>query len=232
MDLHVIPPGEDEQETRRIAEVLALAGYGRVGLTFPSGLMLQRGKQLSQLFQDCGIEVATRIDLNSPSRHELLRLLRRFRSLYDVVSVKCVNQNVGMVACRDRRVDLVFFDPLNHRVRLNHTLANLLHGAFEINMSTLISNQLQASVLPRAAKEARIAREHHTKVVISSGCTVPLQARSPMELEALGSALGLTADQSRLGVGQVPADIIERNHFRRSREYIEEGVRLIEPRRR
>jgi RNase P/RNase MRP subunit p30 len=51
-----------------------------------------------------------------------------------------------------------------------------------------------------------------------------------MELEALGFALGLTADQSRLGLSKVPEDIIERNSFRRSREYVEEGVRLVAPR--
>jgi len=226
----VLPRVEDEKSSRRLAEVLTLAGYTDVGLTIPTGLMRDRVKQLSRIFREQGVEPATRIDLNSANRAELLRFLRRFRSSYDVVSVKCANSNVATVACRDRRVDVIFFDPINPRVRFNHSLANVLRGAFELNLSSILMSKNNDLVLSRMAKEASIARQHGTNMVLSSGCASPSMVRSPSQVASVALMLGLSADQSRLGLTEVPFSLIERNMFRRSNEYVEEGVRVVMPR--
>lgn len=226
----MLPRVEDENSTRRLAQVLTLAGYTDVGLTIPTGLMRDRVKQLSRIFREQGVEPATRIDLNSTNRAELLRFLRRFRSSYDVVSVKCANSNVATVACRDRRVDVIFFDPMNPKVRFNHSLANVLRGAFELNLSSILLRKNNDLILLRMAKEASIARQHGTNVVLSSGCASPSMVRSPSQVASVALMLGLSADQSRLGLTEVPFSLIERNMFRRSNEYVEEGVRLVMPR--
>lgn len=226
----MLPRVEDEKSSRRLAEVLTLAGYTDVGLTIPTGLMRDRVKQLSRIFREQGVEPATRIDLNSANRAELLRFLRRFRSSYDVVSVKCANSNVATVACRDRRVDVIFFDPINPRVRFNHSLANVLRGAFELNLSSILMSKNNDLVLSRMAKEASIARQHGTNMVLSSGCASPSMVRSPSQVASVALMLGLSADQSRLGLTEVPFSLIERNMFRRSNEYVEEGVRVVMPR--
>lgn len=226
----MLPQVEDENSTRKLAETLALAGYTHVGLTIPTGLMQDRVKQLQHLFHEAGIEAATRVDLNSTSRHELLRHLRRFRGSYDIVSVKCANPNVATVACRDRRVDVIFFEPANNRVRFSHSLANMLHGTFEFNLTPVLISKSQGTVLSRTAKEASIAREHGTKIVLSSGCTSLSMVRSPLQIASVASAFGFSPEQSRLGVSEVPFTLIERNVFRRSSEYVEEGVRVVVPR--
>jgi len=193
-------------------------------------LMRDRVKAISQLFRDKGMEVCTRIDLTSNSRQELLRLLRRFRSLYDIVSVKCMNQNAATIACRDRRIDVVFFDPANNRARFTHPLANLLHGTLEINLQPLLSSRNTSFNLSRIAKEASIAREHRSRVILSSGANSPLFVRGPLQLMAVGSALGLDSEQSRSAVTDVPLALIARNSFRRSRAFVEEGVTIVTPR--
>lgn len=229
VDLHVLPRPEDEKACRNMAELLSLAGYSAVGLTFPTGLMQERVLRLRRVFQESGIDSASRIDLSPTSRQDLLRLLRRFRNSYDIISVKCMNQGVATVACRDRRVDVVFFDPHNHKVRFNHSLANLLRGALEVNLMAGLLREQNSEVFARIAKEAWIAGDHKVKVVLSNGCVSPSMVRAPSQIVALASAMGLPKDQALSGVSDTPLSIISRNSQRRSQEYIEEGVHVVLP---
>jgi RNase P/RNase MRP subunit p30 len=160
---------------------------------------------------------------------ELLRLLRRFRNSYDIIGVKCVNPGVATVACRDRRVDVVFFDPRNRKVRFNHSLANLIRGAFEINLLSTLLNETNGDIFSTISKQAVIAREHKVKVILSSGSNAPGMIRSPSQIAALGSTIGLSDEQSIEGVSETPRSIITRNSILRSPEYVEEGVRVILP---
>src|SRR3990172_12061786 len=86
VDLHVLPRVDDENSSRRMAEVLKLAGYPAIGLTIPTGLMRDRVSSLRRLFEDQGIETFLRVDVVSGSRGELIRLLRRVRSEYYIMS--------------------------------------------------------------------------------------------------------------------------------------------------
>lgn len=229
VDLHVLPRVEDEKSCRQTAELLRIAGYSIVGLTVPTGLLRERTSFLRRIFEEAGIETALRIDLSSGSRVELLRLLRRFRNFYDIIGVKCNNPSVATVACRDRRVDVVFFDPRNRKVRFNHPLANLLRGAFEFNLLSTLLKETDSGIFSTITKQTAIAREHKVKVVLSSGSTTPGMVRSPSQLAALGSTLGLTEEQSTEGVSSTPLSIVTRNSSLRSSEYIEEGVRVVLP---
>lgn len=229
IDLHILPKVDDEPACRRMAELLKVAGYSMIGLTIPSGLMREKTEFLKSIFKDAGIDVALRIDLVSPSRMELLRLLRRFRNSYDVVAVKCVGPRVANVACRDRRVDVVYFDHTSQRVRFSHPLANLLRGALEINLMSSLLTNTRGDVFSAVRKECSVAREHKVKLVLSSGSNHPNMIRSPSQLSALGRTLGLSDKQSFDGVGSTPFAIIHRNSIRRSPTFIEEGVRVVAP---
>jgi RNase P/RNase MRP subunit p30 len=165
--------------------------------------------------------------LSANSRIDLLRLLRRFRDMYDVIAVNCVNQAVATVACRDRRVDIVFFDPQNQRTRFGHALARVLRGSLEFNMISTFLGEGRREIFSRVSKEAAIAREHDTRVVLSSGSTSPHMVRSPLQISAIGASIGLSQQQCLHGVGETPLSIINRNKERRSREYVEEGVKVI-----
>ena len=206
-----------------------MAGYSAAGIVVPTGAMRERIIRLKCIFQDVGIEVALRVDLSSPSRMELLRVLRRFRNAYDVVAVNCLNQRVATVACRDSRVDVVFFDSRNRNVRFTHPLANLLRGNLELNFISSLLGEAKGDVLSRLMKQASIANEHKLKVVLSSGSTSPEMVRSPSQISALAKAVGLSGTRSLDGVSATPCSIIERNLFRRSPEFVEDGVRVVLP---
>jgi RNase P/RNase MRP subunit p30 len=212
-----------------MAKLIRIAGYFAVGLTIPTGLMRDRIRFVKTVFEEAGLEIALRIDLSASSRMDLLRLLRRFRNSYDVIAVKCVNQRVATVACRDRRVDLIIFDPTSRSVRFNHPLANLLRGAIEFNLISSLLKETRAEVFSEIVKQCAIARQHKVKVVLSSGCNNPDQVRSPLQIAALASAMGLSEAQSQAGVSATPLSIIKNNLARRSPQFVEEGVRVVLP---
>ncbi len=210
-----------------MGQILRTAGYSAVALTIPTGLLPERVSSIRQIFQDQGIDTALRIDLGSPSRTELLRSLRRFRNAYDVVAVKCANARVATVASRDRRVDVVFFDPLIRNVRFSHSLARLLHGALEINLIASILSSTDSGILSRLRKTIAVAQEHNVKVVLSSGARTAEMVRAPLQLSAIASTLGLGETASTAAVSLIPASIITENAKKRKPEYVEEGVRII-----
>jgi RNase P/RNase MRP subunit p30 len=220
---------DEENSSKRMAELLRTAGYSTVALTVPTGLLRDRLSSLRRIFEREGLETFMRVDLTANSRIDLLRLLRRFRNAYDIVAVKCVNQRVAPVACRDRRVDLVFFDLRNSRVRFGHALASLLRGALEFNLISTFLGETRSEIFSRVAKDAAIAREHRSTIVLSSGCQSSMMIRSPLEISAIGMAIGLSREQSGHGVSDAPLSIIRRNSERRARGYVEEGVKLVSP---
>ena len=217
---------DDLRSTAAIAESLKIAGYSLVALTLPTAALNERSKDVRHCFAQVGIETVPRIDLSCSNRYELLKLLRRFRNQCDVMSVKCVNQNVAAVACRDRRVDVVFFDLNNRNLKFTHTLAKLLAGALELNLSSLLTSQSWDS-LRKVMRHTAVAREHKVRVVVSSGSTSGDMVRTPMQVRAVGVMSGLTETESAAAVSSLPLSIIESNMERRSPLYVEEGVRVV-----
>ena len=227
-DLHVLPHADDIASCQKIAQTLSMAGYSTIGVTLPTGLFRDRVASLRQVFSDRGVETVLRADLASRSREELLRSLRKFRTSYDLIAVKCLSEHVAHIACRDRRVDLVFFDLENPRVRFNHAMANLLHGAIEVNLASAILRT--GSIYGTISKEFSIAQEHSVRVVLSSGLDKPELIRSPIQNAALAATLGLPQSVALNGVASTPMTIVEENMKKRSPRYVEEGVKIV-PRR-
>jgi RNase P/RNase MRP subunit p30 len=229
VDLHVLPHVEDGQACERMAQLLKAAGYSTIGLTVPTGLFRERVSSLRQIFDKNGVQTALRVDLAPTSRVELLRSLRRFRNGYDIIGVKCQNPRVAIVASRDRRVDLVLFDPANRNVRFSHSLASLLHGAVELNLIAALLGQTNSSAFASLARAISIAREHRVATVLSSGARAPQMIRGPLQIAALGRTLGLSEKESLEGVSSTPSCIVTRNLEKRSPAYVEEGVKLVIP---
>ena len=225
LDLHVIPPPEDTKVCERMAELLRAAHYSTVGVTLTTGLLNERVRSIRRIFEERGVSTVLRADFNPSSRTELLRILRRFRNAYDVIAVRCTNQKAATVACRDRRVDIVFFDIADRNLRFSHTFARLLHGAVEFNfVSDMVRNSWAFSKIRKAIL---IAKEHHSDVVLSSGAKDQWMVRSPLQVRALAITLGLGEVASMRGVSSVPLAIVTDNRLRRSSDYVEEGVKIV-----
>jgi RNase P/RNase MRP subunit p30 len=229
VDLHVIPPPEDKQSCERMADLLGTAQFATIGLTISTGLLKERIKAMQRMFEDHGVSTALRVDFCPSSRTELLRLLRRFRNLFDVVAVKCLNQQIATVSCRDRRVDIVFFDVSNRNLRFSHSFARLLHGAIEFNLVSDLIGQGEGGGFSRVRRAIMVAKEHHVNVILSSGARKYDMIRSPFQMSALGTTLGLSKEESIRGVSSVPLSIVAGNREKRASDYVEEGVKIIVP---
>jgi len=225
LDLHVLPPPENTKVCERMAELLHAAHYSTVGITLTTGLLNERVLSIRRIFEERGVSTVLRADFSPSSRIELLRILRRFRNIYDVIAVRCTNQKAATVACRDRRVDIVFFDVADRNLRFSHTFARLLRGAVEFNfVSDLAGNPWAFSKIRKAIL---VAKEHHSEVVLSSGAKNQWMVRSPLQVRALAVTLGLGEVESMRGVSSVPLTIVTDNRRRRSPEYVEEGVKIV-----
>jgi len=224
VDLHVIPRLEDEESWPHTAQLLRVAGYDAVALTVPTGLVDERLSSLLRSFANTGLEVFTRADFACSRRQDLLKLLRRFRRRFDIISVKCLNHAIALVAARDRRVDVIFFDPHLRNLWFDHSIANVCRAAFEFNLRPLMDD---ASLLSKAMREMRIAEEHRLNIVLSSGCTSPAFVRTPTQLSAVGVMLGLETYHVRNMVSLIPWSILVKNVERRSDEYVEDGVQIV-----
>ena len=226
VDLHVLPHVDNIDSCRKLAQALAIARYSMIGLTIPTGLFRDRLETLRQAFVDCGIETVTRADFASRSREELLRSLRKFRVAFDIIAVKCLNERVAHVACRDRRVDLVFFDLDNPRVRFTHAMANLLSGSVELNMASVIRGT--GAMYGSVSRQFLVAQEHAVNIVLSSGTDMTELVRSPVQLAALAATLGLSRSEAIKGIASTPMSVIEKNLKKRSPAYVEEGVQIVQ----
>jgi len=227
VDLHIIPPPEETRSCERMADLLSIVHYGTVGLTTPTGLRNERITSMRRIFEERGVSTVLRADFKPNSRTELLRLLRRFRNLYDIVAVQCMNQQVATVSCRDRRVDLVFFDPANRNLRFSHTFARLLRGSVEFNLVSDLTDQGNTWAFSKIRKAITVAAEHHVKVVLSSGARTHEMVRSPFQISSLATTLGLSQEDSIRGVSSAPLAIVTENRKKRSPEYVEEGVKIL-----
>jgi len=201
-----------------------VAGYIGAALTIPSATSKIQLMQLRSIFAELGIETFVRTDITCTNRQDLLRQLRRSRTLSDVLAVKCTNHAVGLVAARDRRVDMIFFDPAKRNVWFDHAIANVARAALEVNLSAVISNTLY---LGKITKEINTARDHHVGIILSSGSISPALIRTPEQMAALGVLLGLSKDQARNALSSLPWSILQQNRDRQSNQYIEEGVKVV-----
>jgi RNase P/RNase MRP subunit p30 len=106
------------------------------------------------------------------------------------------------------------------------SIANVSNATLEINLSILLENA-NSLILTRLMKDVRTARKHKIDIVLSSGATSPLFLRTPIQLAAIAEILGLRKQEAINGVSTIPSRIVERNVERRSRSYVEEGVKTI-----
>jgi len=225
VDLHIIPRIDDESSYTMTAQLLSVSGYNAVGLTIPTGLLRDKLDILRTRFQESGVEVFLRADLTCSRREELLKLLRRYRPSFDIIAVRCTNHNLALVAARDRRVDLIFFDPAKRNVWLDDSIANVSNAPLELNMSTLL--EMGNLIITKFMKDVRIAQRHNLDVILSSGSTSPYFIRAPIQLMAVAEILGLSKQEAIKSVSTIPSGIVRRNVERRSRNYVEDGVKII-----
>jgi RNase P/RNase MRP subunit p30 len=209
-----------------MADVLKGLETAVVGLVVPPDRLTPTPPAVNS-FRDAGLDVVKRLNLKPRSREELLRNLRKFRAMYEIVAVSCSTQSVSRVAVRDRRVDIVQFPKQGPGSSLGRNLANTCRAALEFNMSELTQGSGYEARLGRLRREIEIAAKASTPVIGSTNASNPFELRAPRDVAAVLHVLGLPLEAAMRGVSEIPLAIVKRNRLRMDEPQLEEGVRIV-----
>lgn len=233
-DLYLSPDLADEKKVEKMIKTAASLGYTLVGVSIPRNLHLRAHVALlKRICRNYGVDLATRIDLVPDSPKELLRLLRRYRRKFELVSVNCRSKSVARQAAKDHRVDLLsfgirarerFFDNAEAR------LANEGVAALEITTASLLrtSGVSRAFLLSRLRKESAIAMRTGVPIVISSNATDTYEMRAPHDIASLATLLSMERPYALCTLSTTPFNIVDGNRQKLDDSYIARGVRLVE----
>jgi RNase P/RNase MRP subunit p30 len=210
IDLHLRPkPGESE---RLVTEMKQL-GYSCVASTTSNNLEAS-----------IDIDVASRVDLEPRRGSDLLDQLRKVRSRFEVVAVKCINKDVARQAAKDHRVDILLF-PEDLTIRRNARLdtqeaklASEVDCCYEINASELLfTGETRLAKLATVIKrELEVARRFDVPVI-----------REPKALAAMTVLLDVSEEAAVEMQTTTPDRLLKRNRAKLSEEYVSPGVRRI-----
>jgi ribonuclease P/MRP protein subunit RPP1 len=221
IDLHLRPkPGESE---RLVTEMKQL-GYSCVASTTSNNLEAS-----------IDIDVASRVDLEPRRGSDLLDQLRKVRSRFEVVAVKCINKDVARQAAKDHRVDILLF-PEDLTIRRNARLdtqeaklASEVDCCYEINASELLfTGETRLAKLATVIKrELEVARRFDVPVILSSGASTSMGLREPKALAAMTVLLDVSEEAAVEMQTTTPDRLLKRNRAKLSEEYVSPGVRRI-----
>lgn len=236
VDLHLSPPIQDLDRTKSMVNVSAELGYSMVSTPLPIGTPKDTIDELRRICATANMDFVKRIDLTPRTPRELLRLLRRSRRRFEVVSVVCGSKAVARQAAKDRRVDLLAFSAANlHRRFFDQAEAELASKAlssFEIDITPLLEQTglQRVRLISRLRQEAQIARKFDVPIIISSGASEPYQLRSPRDCAALASLFDLDVQLSLDALSENALALVERNRRKLSPGYMAPGVRIVKRR--
>lgn len=233
-DLHLCVSLKDMEQTKRIIAKSSELGYSQIGVPLSPNMKQGIIDESRRISQDFGLDFVTRLDLAPKGSGELLSALRRFRRMFEVVSVSCTSKPVARHAAKDRRVDLISFRATEPRRRFfdraEAELASASSAAFEIDMAQVLSVEgfARAALISCLRREVSTARSFGVPVVISSGASDALLLRRPQNYASLALLFDMDVSLALEALSKNPASIVEKNRGKRSPEYVAPGIRIVE----
>ena len=225
-DLHIHHSLFDKDLPERI-ELIKKSGVDYVGVALQRAESTSLTRECYQALKQSGLDPISRVDLHPKNKNELLSLLRRFRQRFEIIAVKCLNNDVALTAARDRRVDIIFFNLDNPRIRFNTAIAHLCNCSLEVNMKNIVQRPSYHGVLGRVGGEVQTALEHKIPLIISSGASEIFEIKPPQQMASLGQIFGASKEGSLKMVSDNPITVIERNRRKHEGSQIFEGVEII-----
>jgi RNase P/RNase MRP subunit p30 len=226
-DLHLRPETLDEETIGSMADLAGEMRFSFIAVALDLTVSDKQKKDVLRMFKDRGIEAFARVDLVYMRKQDLLRGLSKARVHFDIVAVKCLNQQISSVGFRDRRVDLVYFDSERPRSRIGDLFFKRTGRPVEINLTDVLDARFMSFGLRRATQQVVEAKRNRVPISVSSGARNALSMSGPEEMAAFASILGSDVP-ARQVISDVPIHIIEDRLSKRSPRYVSEGVRVVE----
>jgi len=225
VDLSIKP--RDKSLIREMCRNAITLGFSALGLTLdPSATPEEMGAVKSMVADfEPQLEVFTRAEIAPRKRRSLLNMLSQVRNRFEVVSVRCVSNEVALVAARDRRVDSVLF-PCDGNLRMSAGVASICRNLLEVELQPLIMDQgeRRRRCFLLLSQDLRMALAAGLPVAVSSGARDLLQQRSPLALSSILAALGVGGSEAAKAMGSLVISRLQANRRKLSHHYLEDGV--------
>lgn len=232
-DLHLCPNLNNSEQVLRLISKTSKFGYHLIAMVFPPNFAEGEIRRLQNVSKEAGIDLVSRVDLESRTSEELIHDLRRLRRRFEIIAVACESKSVARQAAKDRRVDLLTFPILDFRMRFfdkaEAELASQSLVSLEIDTKPLLTLEGAARIrhLSILRREARIAGDFHVPIVISSGISDEFLMRKPREQAALASLFDLDEASAVKAISESPLAIVKRNREKLSSRFVAPGIRMI-----
>lgn len=174
-----------------------------------------------------GFDVAVGLLYEPRSRNDLRKHVQSDRKNYEAVAVRSANPEIIRAASETRGVDLVAGWESGES-GLDYITAKLAaeNGVgIAFSMQPLLDayDRSRAAVMSKMAEAARFVRKYRTSFVLASGAISAWDLRSPSELAAFGSVLGLDGRETRRALS---GRMLAENRKRLSGKWIMPGVEI------
>jgi RNase P/RNase MRP subunit p30 len=231
-DLHLRVPWNDLERAKGMIVKSSELGFSQIGVPLPPSAKPEVADRLRQICADVGVDFVSRVELYPRSSSDLLSSLRRFRRLFEIVSVVCRSKPSARQAAKDRRVDLLCFEAVEWKKRFfdraEAELASKSSAGFEIDLAQVLTLEgfSRVSLLSSLRREVATARSFGVPVVLSSGAADSLLLRKPEDYASLAFLFDMGASSALDALSRNPLGIVERNRMKLSEEYVAPGVRV------
>ncbi|MFC7072090.1 RNase P subunit p30 family protein [Halovenus rubra] len=177
------------------------------------------------------IDVVPAVEIRATDPSEASGYLGSHREQTTLVVVHGGTPKMNRFAVEQSAVD-VLAHPMAGDGDFNHVLANEAVDndvSIEFNLRGVLRDAggTRVQTLSDLQKLREIVDYYDVPYVVSADPTTHLQLRAPQELEAVGSAVGLSSDDVRAGLTEW-GRLVDRNRARQSDSFVQPGVRRVD----
>jgi ribonuclease P/MRP protein subunit RPP1 len=233
-DLHIHSAfSEGESSIKQLADMAMQLGYKGICFSeyFEGKERLKKlKKEIAKAASNVGIDVS--LGFEARTLRELAKLKNQ-RKLFDVLLVHGGDLRINRAACETKEVDILTHPSYGrYDCGLNHILAKLAaknNVAIELNFrEILISTKKTRNVVLANMRElVKLGKKYKVPIIICSGSISHCTLRDPLVLRSMGMQLGLTLKEAKEAVTKVPEDILARSKKKRSKDWVESGVKVV-----
>ncbi|MCL2157358.1 MAG: ribonuclease P subunit P30 [Methanobrevibacter sp.] len=162
------------------------------------------------------------VEINEKNPNDIRKISRKFRNKTKFISVFGGDSKINRVACENIQIDLLSRPYFKRRdCGINHILAKQAYEnnvAIELCFKDILSSYLsyRSKILSHFREIIKLHRKFKFPLLITSGSSSIFDIRSPRDISATFTSLGLKEDEIKSCLNSYPESIISFNNDRKN----------------